>query len=126
MREWLQPSGLGPTLLRPLTTNSMLPAALTELGYQPVGISADTRCGVAPSGMTATAFEPPSVAYSVPPSGDSARLFGAAPRKARASRRVPAGARASIDSRTVFDAVSMTAMLSALSCATYRSVLSLL
>src|SRR6516162_598500 len=76
-----QLSGLGPVLLFPLTTYSVLPSGLTleEFGCHPVGIKPTTAESSPSNRTTATLFVPPLVTNAVFSSGESATLLGLLP-----------------------------------------------
>src|SRR3984957_19296456 len=123
-----QPPGFGPAFDLPLTTIRSRPSrpSATALGYQPVGMSpitavfagnctASSSSAVPPFGgagsssslrtsrpncITATALRPPLVTNSVCPSGESARLFGLAPRNPAGFAKMDAGAAAGISAKT--------------------------
>src|SRR6185312_1912923 len=84
--------GLGPGTLFELSTYNVRPSALavTEVGYQAVGMSPSVLPFLRLT--TATAFSPPSVTYNVLSSGDSASASGLAPKRSgeRGSRLVGA------------------------------------
>ena len=108
-----------------------MPAALklTELGYQPVGMS---PLGWSPtlaplSGITAMALMAPSVTHSCFSSGESVTLLGLAPLYAASmSGSAFEVARTGMLSRMAFVFVSMTSTVSDMSSATNRSDRSLL
>src|SRR5580704_572806 len=141
-----QPRGFGPAFDLPLTTIRSRPPrpSATALGYQPVGISPITLVFAgsftassssalpppslsssslrtsSPSCITATALRPPLVTNSVCSSGESARLFGLAPRNPAGFAKIDAGAAAGISAKTSPSLASSTTTVSLLSTAMKR------
>src|SRR5215469_2813385 len=97
---------------------------LSELGYQPVGMSPSTwlRRGSALKWTTATSFIQPLVTYNCFSSWERVTLFVSLPRNRDFHLgRSPLGAVTGISASTRFDTVSITATESVLSSAAYRS-----
>src|SRR5215469_3613161 len=99
-----------------------LPSALklSELGYQPVGMSPLTwlRRGSAFNRMTETSFIQPLVTYNCFSSAERVRLLVLLPRNRDFHLgKSPSGAVTEISASTRFDAVSITATESVLSSA---------